>query len=576
MTETVDAVDIAVIRGYLESAANEMELTLCKTAEGTMINQALDATAAIFDREGNTIAQAEALPCHLGMLVDAVASIISTFPADEATPGDVYLLNDPYSGGTHLPDFAVVEPVFADGKVITYTATMAHHTDIGGTAPGSTAPTAMDIHAEGIRFPPLKIVEAGVLDAKLMLLFQYNSRNGSALCGDIEAQIAACHVGRRRMEEAYARWGATKVTAVADELMNIAERITREAIRSIPDGSYSFTDYLDDDGIVDQPIPITVTVTVTGSDIDFDFTGTGAQCAGAINCTPSSSISGVYFGVRVLCPESMPSNAGCFRSVTVNLPAGTMVNANYPSPVGARAVTFKRVATAVQGALAMAAPDRVGPAGDGQASLLYINGPHGVEPMGLPHCGGFGARPNKDGLDMTDTDLANASGIPVEITESRLPVIYDHLRLWTDSGGAGEFRGGLGCHGRLRWLGDDAIFSTRRDRHVFAPWGAGGGDAAPVSRYQVTRANGEVEELPSKGVHGLGHGDVLEMWTSGGGGLGSPLRREPSRVLQDIVARRVSPDRARDVYGVVVDDDGVVDEEATRQLRRDLAAAKEA
>ncbi|MFT4287128.1 hydantoinase B/oxoprolinase family protein [Nocardioides sp.] len=569
----VDPIDIAVLRGLFESTADEMEASMCRTAEGTMINQGHDATAAIFDRQGRTLAQAEALPCHLGMLVDAVAGILREFPPESAKPGDVYLLNDPYSGGTHLPDFAVLEPVFYDDAVFAYTATMAHHTDIGGVAPGSTSTNAFDIHAEGFRLPPVRIVEAGAVDEKLLRIFEYNSRNGTAVRGDIEAQIAACHVGRRRLEEACRRWGVDKVVRVGAELMDIAERTARESIRSIPDGSHTFTDYIDDDGNSDEPIAITVTVTVDGSDIRFDFAGTSPQVAGAINCTPSSSIAGVYYGVRILCPASMPSNAGCFRSVAVEMPEGSIVNASYPAPVGARAVTFKRVASAVQGALALAAPERVGAPGDGQLSMIYVGDRGHVEPLGLLHCGGMGARPDRDGLDMTDTDLTNGSLIPVEVTESRLPVRIEQSRLWADSGGAGEYRGGLGCHVSARWLGGDAQFSVRRDRHVFTPQGVAGGLASPPCRYRVTSASGEQTELGSKAVHMFHHGEILEMWTTGGAGYGKPQHRDPELVAHDVREGRVSTESAREVYRVALTAEHLVDAVETRGLRSSHSAA---
>jgi N-methylhydantoinase B len=474
-----------------------------------------------------------------------------------------------------------VVPVFDGDRLVAYCGTMSHHQDVGGSAPGSTAPNAVDLHAEGIRIPLMKLADERGLNETLMRLLLANVRVPTSFRGDLEAQLAACRTGVRRLEEVCRDYGRDGFLVGVEALMNYAERMTRAVIERIPDGEYRFTDYLDGDGVVPEPIRVEVTVTVRGSGIHFDFTGTGPQRRAAINCVPSSTLAAVYFAVRALTGPQVPNNDGCYRPISVTLPPGTIVNPDYPAPVGARALTFKRIVDVLLGALARALPDQIYAASSGIVNVLYVGGfdPERQERfvgfIGVPMGGGMGARPTKDGIDVVETDLNNTIRYPIEACEAELPLMIRTLRLWTNSGGAGRFRGGLGYEAEVEWLRGEALVTLRQERHRTQPWGLLGGLPAPRCRSTLRRKSGDVVELEAKGIITIRAGDVLTMWMTGGGGYGSPLAREPRAVLDDVLDRRVSATAARAVYGVVLRDDETIDPVATQALREDRRVVRE-
>ncbi len=570
---TVDPITLEVLGNRFTAIADEMETVLLKASYSAIVKEALDASAAIFDDQGRTLAQASSLPAHLGMLVRSVSRVAEAYPDGVARPGDIYVLNDPYDGGTHLPDVTVVVPAFFDGRLAGYSATMAHHQDIGGKAPGSTAADAHDLIAEGFRIPLLKLHDEGRPNETFLALAKANVRLPASFEGDLGAQIAAGNTGARRIAEVMADLGAVTVRETVEALFDYSERLTRLGIERIPDGEYEFADFLDDDGVDDRPIRIQVRVSVRGSDIHFDFTGTDPQVRGAINCVPSSTMAAVYYSVRAVTGPSIPSNDGCYRPITANLPAGTIVNPNYPAPCGARTLSFKRIVDAIMGALAQAIPNRVPAASNGQLNLMYAGGfdpgkgRYFVGFLGVPMAGGMGARPTKDGIDLIETDLTNCIHFPTEACEAELPMRLNYVRLWEDSGGAGKFRGGLGAESELEWLRGDATVTIRRDRHKFHPWGLAGGKEAPLCRIVMQRANGEMIEIPSKTVVDIHRGDRLRVWTTGGAGYGDPRERDPEAVREDVREGRVSREAAERDYGVVLDAAGEVNGTATTERR---------
>ena len=560
----LDPVALEVLRGRLTAVADEMEFVLLRSSFSSIITEALDATCAVFDACGRTIAQACAIPVHLGVLCQLGASIAARFAEERAAEGDAYIVNDPYAGGTHLPDICVASPVFCGMRLVGYVATMVHHQDIGGSAPGSTSADAYDHLAEGIRIPLIRLADGGVFDADIIDLLAANSRSPANVRGDLNAQIAACRRGEERLRAVFEDGGIEAVGAGIAALLDYGERLTRRAIEHIPDGEYGFTDWLDDDGASPEAAPsrIEVTLTVRGSSLHFDFTGTDRQVAAAINSVRSSTLAVVYWAVRVLTGDAAPDNDGCYRPVTVNLPPGTLVNARFPAPVNARMVTVHRIGDAVLGAMAKAAPERFTAAGCGQTSVIPVGGLDAsgnrfVGVLGGPYRGGMGARSDKDGIDVTDHDICNVYHVPVEMTENELPVRYRRLELWCDSGGAGTWRGGLGYRAELEWLAGDGTVSLRRERHKFGPWGVAGGAGAPCCRTEMVSAGGHREALPGKILAPIRNGDLLRYWTTGGGGYGPPHGRQPERVLADVLDGRISRDAARDTYRVALRDNEV-------------------
>jgi N-methylhydantoinase B len=579
-TVEVDPITLEVIRNRLDVIAEEMEIVLLKAAHSAIVKEALDASAAIFDARGRTMAQAAAIPAHLGMLVTSVRRIVEDFEREPPAPGDAYIVNDPYDGGTHLPDVTIVVPVFHEGTLVALSASMAHHQDIGGKSPGSTPPDAGEIFAEGLRIPLLKLYREGVPNQTFFALLRANVRLPEMFEGDLGAQLAACHTGARLLRGLVAELGVTTVEAAIDQLLDYAERLTRIEIEKIPDGEYSFVDYLDDDGMGSAPIAIAAKVTISGSDFHVDFTGSHPQVRGGLNCVVSSTMCAVYYVIRAITDATIPNNEGCYRPITAYLPPGTIVNALPPAPVGARTVTFKRIADVLFGALAPAIPDKVIAASSGQANIMYVGG---VDPatgesyvgyIAVPWAGGMGARSDQDGLDVIETDLTNSLNYPTEAAEGDLPMRLRWVRLWTDSGGAGRYRGGLGYEAEVEWLRGDGTLSVRRDRHRTGPWGLFGGQAAPPCRTLLIHPDGSEEAIPSKKVLTIGEGDVMRVWTSGGGGYGDPLGRPAEVVHDDVLDSRVSVAAAARDYGVVVDPDGSLDLAATETLRARLRAER--
>ena len=569
----LDAVTQEVLRHRLDTIADEMETRLLQSAYSSIVKEAQDASAAIFDPQGRTIAQSVAIPAHLGMLIPAVETIVERFPPSEMAPDDVYLMNDPYDGGTHLPDVTVVKPVFSDGEVIALGTTMAHHQEMGGKTPGSIPTDATEIYQEGLRIPPVKFHDRGEPDETLLGLIEKNVRIPETVLGDLNAQVSAVSLAERRLAEVGERYGNDVFRTAVDRLIDHAETLTRSHIETIPDGTYSFVDWVDDDGVnTYEPIRIEAAVTVDGDAIHVDFTGTDPQVDGPVNCVPAATLSAVYYVVRAITDSSIPNNAGCFEPVTAHLPEGSLLNPLPPAPVNARTVTFKRVADVLLGAIAQAVPERVSAAGSGQLAAFTFAGGGAAGRQwiyGEVGAGGSGARPTKDGIDCIETDVTNCMNTTAEATEIEFPIRVWRYDLWEGSGGAGEHRGGLGYRKRFEMLEPDVTFTHRRDRHAFRPWGLAGGKPAPTCRTELHRADGEVETLPSKTIEHLGDGDVVDVFTTGGGGYGDPRRRSATAIARDVRSGTVSGDAAEATYGAVLREDGSVDVEATRATRVD-------
>jgi N-methylhydantoinase B/oxoprolinase/acetone carboxylase alpha subunit len=569
--DELDAVTQEVLRHRLDTIADEMETRLLQSAYSSIVKEAQDASAAIFDPQGRTIAQSVAIPAHLGMLIPAVETIVERFPPEEMAPDDVYLMNDPYDGGTHLPDITVVKPVFSDGEVIALGTTMAHHQEMGGKTPGSIPTDATEIYQEGLRIPPTKFHDRGEPNETLLALVEKNVRIPETVVGDLNAQVSAVSLAERRLAAVGERYGNDVFRAAVERLIEHAETMTRSHIETIPDGTYSFVDWIDDDGVnTYEPIRIEAAVTVDGDSLHVDFTGTDPQVDGPVNCVPAATLSAVYYVVRAITDSSIPNNAGCFVPVTAHLPEGSLLNPLPPAPVNARTVTFKRVADVLLGAIAQAVPERVSAAGSGQLAALTFAGGGAAGRQwiyGEVGAGGSGARPTADGIDCIETDVTNCMNTTAEATEIEFPIRVWRYDLWEDSGGAGEFRGGLGFRKRFEMLEGDVTFTHRRDRHAFQPWGLAGGRAAPTCRTEVHRVDGDVETLPSKTIEGLGEGDVVDVFTTGGGGYGDPRRREPSAVARDVLSGAVSVVQAETTYGAVLGAEGRVDVDATRENR---------
>ena len=576
----IDPILLEVLRNRLDTIADEMELTLLKSAASPIVKEGLDASAALFSVRGETIAQAAAIPIHLGALELAAKRLVRAFPPETMRDGDAFLLNDPYDGGTHLPDITLAVPVFADGRAVALACTMCHHQDVGGRTPGSVPTDATELYQEGVIIPPTQLFRAGVLDENLFALLRRNVRIPEVFAGDLMAQVAAGRLGGTRLRELFARHGTDVVLGYVDELFTRAETLTRRQIEAIPDGTYTFADYLDNDGIdLDRPVKIAVAVTVEGSSMTFDFTGTSPQVRGPFNSVPASTLSAIYYAVRAISDPAIPNNGGCFRALRAVLPPGSLVNPHPPAPVSCRTATIKRIADTILGALVGALPDRMPAASSGTLLVMAFGGrdPETGRTFVASElaAGGMGARPGKDGIDVVETDVTNCMNIPVEALELNFPLRIRRAGLWADSAGAGTFRGGLGLEKVFEATATDVTVSHRSERFASSPWGLWGGRPARRGRAFVVRADGRREEMPSKKMLILHPGDQLWEYVSGGAGHGDPLERDPERVLADVLDRKVSPEAARAEYGVVLLPGGAaVDHDATKACRETLRRAR--
>jgi len=554
-TSTLDPITVEVIRNKLDGIANEMELTLVRSAFSTIVKEGLDASASIFTLDGETLAQAIAIPIHLVTLLPIVRHLLEQTPVSAMKEGDVFVMNDPYLGGTHLPDIAVLMPVFHDGQPIAISATMTHHQDVGGMAPGSTPTNATEIFQEGLRIPLLKLMDGGKLNETFMAILRRNVRIPDVVTGDLMAEISACSIGARRLKEIAGSYGNNFLLSVFDELLDRSEKMTQEALRKIPEGTYSYTDYLDNDGVdLDRKVPITVTARITDGAIELDFEGSSPQVRGPFNCVPSGSLAAACFAVRAVTdPDQLvPNNGGCFRPISLKLPPGSIVNPEEPAPVGCRTSTIKRVTSVVLGALRKAVPEQV-PADPGGEEVILHFGGRRADGRGFVTSqiliGGSGAAKTCDGVDVIETDATNCMNIPAEALELEAPIRVHRASLAPDSGGPGERRGGLGAWLEYEILEGEMTITYRGERHFCQAAGAEAGLAGGNASAEIVRGDGSVHAIPSKEVAQMRAGDRLIIRTAGGGGFGDPLKRPREEVRADIENGKVTAQAAAQAYG---------------------------
>ena len=548
----VDPITLEVVGNALMAASEEVAASLIRTAYSSNIKERADCSVAIFDGCGRLIVQAEHIPIHLGSMLTIVENITQRFKPEDIHPGDVFLANDPYhGGGTHLPDITVAQPVFVQGRVVAYVANIAHHSDIGGRVPGSNSGDTRHIFEEGLRLPPVKVMNAGQFDQDVLSIIMLNSRLPRERLGDLKAQIASTFVGCQRIEKLYQKYGRLETEACLEEMLDYAERRIRSRIKAIPEGVYRFTDYLDDDGYADDPIPISVTLTVEADTLCLDFAGTGREAGGALNVVESALKATVFYAVKALLDPAVPSNAGFQRALKITAPPKTIVNCRPPAPVSARTETCQRIVDVIFGAMARAIPDRVLAACNSTLNGINISGtdPRSGEFYVYPETigGGMGARPTKDGLDGVHVHVTNSSNLPIEALETEYPLRVERYELVQDSGGAGKYRGGMGIRRDIRIIGHQAELSTHADRQRFAPWGLQGGGDGATGKIVINlgRRNQRVLRSGKNSNVILKADDVLTIITPGGGGFGPAKARDPEAVRRDLREEIVSRKKPR-------------------------------
>jgi len=527
MTEGVDIDPVAleVLRNQLEGVADEMGEVLVRGAYSPNIKERRDCSTALFDADGRLVAQAEHIPVHLGAMPAAVDAVLDRDPA----PGDAFVLNDPYAGGTHLPDVTLVSTIDRDGEILGYAASRAHHADVGGTAPGSMPAGATEIIQEGVRIPPVRLVDGGDRVDDVLELFLANVRNPEQRRADLRAQRAANDRGADRLAELAAEHGVDRLLAAFDAVIDYSRERTAAEIEALPDGEYRARDALEGDGVTDDDIEIAATVTVDGDALTVDFAGTDEQVAGNVNAPLAVARSAVYFAVRCATDPDVPPNRGCYEPISVSAPEGSVLNPDPPAAVvGGNVETSQRVVDVVFAALADAAPERVPAGGQGTMNNLTIGagGQEGFtyyETIG----GGAGGRPTGDGLDGVQVGMTNTLNTPVEALEIEYPLRVERYALRPDSGGAGEHRGGHGLVRSVRVL-EDATVSLLTERRRTAPKGVAGGEDGLPGRNLI-----DGEPVPAKATRDVAAGTTITVETPGGGGYGDPDDRTPSAVERD-------------------------------------------
>jgi N-methylhydantoinase B len=557
-----DPATFEIVKNGLYKIAEEMRVVLAKTAYSPLLKSAGDYSCGLFDARGEMVAQGPDLPIHLGSMPDAVRAIVAAFAAD-VHDGDVFLHNDPYFGGSHLPDVNVVRPAFYEGRLLGYACLRAHWPDVGSATPGSYG-AVTEIFGEGLRLPPLRLISRGVVNADLESVILANVRTPDERKGDLGAQLAATLRATERLKALARRYDAEELIHYMAQVMDYSERLMRAALADLPDGEGVFEDFCDGDGIADDelgkdaPFVIRLSVKKTGERLIVDFAGTAAQVKGPMNAPLSVTASGVYCGLKTAVDPNnlIPPNSGCWRTIEIRAPKGCVVNATFPSPVVyANHEISHRVADMVMGALACFMPAQVMACSQGTSAILTLGG---VDPRtGRPYVsyetvkGGYGARPNKDGINCIASGISNTMNTPVEIMEMAFPVRIERYEVNPDSGGVGRYRGGCGAIRVWRLLaGADATGALCMERMTSPPFGLLGGKAGAAALVKLTTSDGATRHLPGKGAFSAPAGSVIEMITPGSGGFGAVAARDPTAIGRDLLDGYVSAASAQRDYGI--------------------------
>ena len=553
MNET-DPATFEVVKNALYAAAEEMKVVLAKTAYSPLLKVAGDYSCGLFDTKGEMVAQGPDLPIHLGSMPLAVKAVIRAF--ETFAPGDVFIHNDPYFGGSHLPDVNVVTPAFHEGALLGFACVRAHWPDIGSATPGSYGATT-EIYGEGLRLPPVRLCAAGVLNRDVEQIIFANVRTPEERRGDLRAQMAANLRGTTRLAELARKYGTERLLGIMQAVMDYSERMMRAALAALPDGTTSFEDFCDGDGIIeegekeDATFRIRMQVTKVGDRLVVDFAGTDAQVPGPMNAPLAVTASGIYTAIKMVADprDLVPPNSGCWRPVELVASPGTVVNAEFPAPVVyANHEISHRVSDMLFGALAPLAPDRVMACSQGTSAILtlggvdYRTGGRYVSYETIK--GGFGARPTKDGVNGMSSGISNTMNTPIEILEMSFPVRVERYAIVTDSGGPGRHRGGCGVERVWKVLGGPTQASVCLERTKSAPFGLAGGGAGGAGRVAVVAPDGAERELNSKGAFTAAAGAEIALRAPGSGGFGAPAARDPARLRGDVIDGYVSPESA--------------------------------
>ncbi len=545
-----DPVKLEILKNSFIGVTEEMGIALKKASYSPNIKTREDHTCSIFNNKMDMIAQTAHQIGHLGVFPSILKQTMKEHPVEGLKPGDMIVLNDPYRGGAHLPDIIVISPVFYESRLWGFVANLAHHSDVGGIAPGSVPGNTTEIFQEGIRIPSVMLFNEGVLQEDVFKMILANVRTPEERKGDLNAQIAANNLGIRRVLGLIDKYGFDELLFYADESINYAERRMRAEIEKLLDGVYEGIDYMDDDGITDDPIKIAMAIRKKGSNIEFDLSETSPQTRGPTNCTFYMALSLIMYTMRCLTDPDIHQSEGCYRPVKTIIPEGKALNCKFPAAVAGGWEIGRRGIDSVCRALLQAMPERVPAGSNGAMNQITFGGEYPDSERRFAYYetngGGFGARPDKDGMDGVHS-VSNTKNTPIEELELNYPIFMRRYALRENSEGAGKYRGGLGISREFEFL-TDVSFATVSDRQKFRPWGIAGGGEALGTEYSLISGK-EKKPVRTKSMGSAKKGDVLSIRTAGGGGYGDPKERSRESIKKDIEDGKISLERAKKVYG---------------------------
>lgn len=548
---TIDPIRRELLKNALVTTADNALVMVARTARTSNVKNSMDFSAAICDAQGRLVAQGLAVPVHLGVVMPALEACMAHF-GDDVHDGDVLASNDPYSGCSHLNDIFTFKPVYCNGELIAFVSLILHHSDLGGRVPGGNAADSMEIFEEGLRIPPVKIVEGGRVNDTLMRIIEFNTRVPERVMGDVRAQLAALDQAAAQVAKLAVGWKIDELKAYLSNLIDYAEELTRADIATLPDGEVEFEEWNDDDGVGHGPIRIHLKLIKKGSEIDLDFSETDDDCGGAVHCNRAFTVSCAYAAIRTVLDPAIPNNAGLYRAINVKTRPGTFVDVKFPAAVGSRGQVGFRLRSIVLGALALLLPGRLPACAGGSEFAIAATGndDHGRRFLHLEFHNntGLGGGPDSDGQDAGPYCIGNLANVPVELIEAEHPIRIDEYGFLPDTGGAGQYRGALGLVRQFRLLSDDVQVQIRSDRFKSRPWGLFGGGPGAGAAAMLNPGTADEEALPSKFTRRFKRGDVLRFEMAGAGGYGRSEERDRANVDEDVRQGKLTADYARKVY----------------------------
>ncbi|MCO5066609.1 MAG: hydantoinase B/oxoprolinase family protein [Rhizobiaceae bacterium] len=549
-----DPITLEVVQNAVSSIADEMALVIMRTAYSPVVRDTMDFSTAVCDCKGLVVAQGLTLPSQLGSFPGIMRRLIETY-GETLTQGDLFIGNDPYgAGGQHLPDVFIIKPVFREGVLCGFGAALAHQTDVGGLVPGSVAIQAVDILQEGLCLPLCRLHDAGRPNEAVLAIIEKNTRRPDEVTGDMRAMISACNIAEKNLLELVRRYGHEQLQVYFDHMQSLSHRAMEAAIRDIPDGTYEGVDFIDGVGDAPEPLRIRATITVSGPGLTINFDGTSPQIQAGINCPIALTEAASYCALRCLIGDDIPNCEGYMRAIKVVAPDGCLVNPVWPAACSARGVVGFRVFDTIMRALATIVPERVIAGSEGGPSMIALGGVSGGKPFVHNELivGAWGARSGKDGLEGVSNLLGNISNQPIELIESQMPIEILSYGFVEDTGGDGEFRGGLAFRREYVFTEDNLLLTLRNDRRAHPPYGIAGGSAGAPSMQMIVRTDGNEEIVPTMPMlsYRVNKGDRYVLQSAGGGGYGDPSLRLREAVEKDLAEGKISRAKAVTLYGL--------------------------